>query len=134
MISNGILSQEVVRVGNNLPKEEKKKKPDSAFLSNFVGVRDDDGFKEDENGGLTFLYSFGATLNVQNPAFGFLTSGPVSYPSNRPIAAAFIHPQSKGKLVVMGSLEMFTDEYFDKEENGKLLVSLITTISICIVE
>ena len=64
LISNGILSQEVVRVGNSQPKEEKKKKPDSAFLSNFVGVRDEDGLKEDENGGLTYVYSFGSTLNV----------------------------------------------------------------------
>lgn len=51
-------------------------------------------------------------------------SGPVSYPSNRPVGAAYVHPKSNGKLVVMGSLEMFTDQYFDKEENGKVLVSM----------
>jgi len=122
LISNGILHQEVVRVGNNEPKEAKKKKPENAFLSNFVNVRDDDGNKDDENGGLTFLYPFGATLNIQSPAYGFLGSGPLSYPSNRPVAGAFVHPQSKGKLVVIGSVDMFNDEYFEKEENQKILV------------
>lgn len=123
LITNGILHQEVVRVGNNQPKEQKKKKPDNAFLSNFVNVRDDDGTKEDENGGLTFVYPSGATLSIQSPAFGLLGSGPLSYPSNRPVAGAYIHPQSKGRLFVVGSCDIFCDEYFEKEENQKIFVS-----------
>jgi hypothetical protein len=33
------------------------------------------------------VYPFGATLNVQKPAIPILSSGTVSYPLNRPIAA-----------------------------------------------
>ena len=121
LVSNGVLHQEVVRVGNNQPKEAKKKKPDNAFLSNFVSVRDEEGMKEEENGGLTFLYPFGATLSIQTPAFGLLGSGPLSYPSNRPVFGAFCHPKG-GRLAVMGSCDFFTDEFFEKEENQKVLV------------
>ena len=118
LIQNGILNEEVVRVANNLPKEQKIKKP-SAFLSNIIK---DDENKENENGGLTFLYPFGATLNVQSPAHAILGSGPLSYPINRPIGAVYIHKEGKGKLAVLGSVDIFGDEYFDKEENSKLLV------------
>jgi hypothetical protein len=111
----------VVRVGNNQPKEAKKKKPDNTFLSNFVSVRDEDGQKEEENGGLNFLYPFGATLTIQSPAFGLLGSGPLCYPSNRPLFGAYAH-QKGGRLAVMGSTDFFTDEFFEKEENQKVLV------------
>ena len=30
-----------------------------------------------------------------------------------------------GKLVVLGSTHMFSDQYLDKEENGKILVSVM---------
>jgi len=120
-VSNGILNQEVVRVANNLPKEERRNKPNNAFLSNLINVRDEEGSKEEDNGGLSFVYPFGATLNIQQPAFALLGSGPLSYPSNRPVCAAYVHPESQGKLVVLGSAEIFCDDYFDKEENKKSL-------------
>ncbi len=122
-VSNGILNQEVVRVANNLPKEERRNKPNNAFLSNLINVRDEEGSKEEDNGGLSFVYPFGASLNIEQPAFALLGSGPLSYPSNRPVCAAYVHPESRGKLVVLGSAEIFCDTYFDKEENKKLLVS-----------
>lgn len=121
-VSNGILNQEVVRVANNLPKEERRNKPNNAFLSNLINVRDEEASKEEDNGGLSFVYPFGATLNIQQPAFALLGSGPLSYPSNRPVCAAYVHPESQGKLVVLGSAEIFCDDYFDKEENKKILV------------
>jgi len=124
-VSNGILNQEVVRVANNLPKEERRNKPNNAFLSNLINVRDEEGSKEEDNGGLSFVYPFGATLNIQQPAFALLGSGPLSYPSNRPVCAAYVHPESQGKLVVMGSAEIFCDDYFDKEENKKVLNFLL---------
>jgi intraflagellar transport protein 52 len=124
-VSNGILNQEVVRVANNLPKEERRNKPNNAFLSNLINVRDEEGSKEEDNGGLSFVYPFGASLNIEQPAFALLGSGPLSYPSNRPVCAAYVHPESKGKLVVLGSAEIFCDPYFDKEENKKLLNFLL---------
>lgn len=67
--------------------------------------------------GLDFVYPSGATLSVQDPAIPILTSGPMSYPCDRPIMAAY---QGAGKLLVVGSTEIFSDEYFEKEENQKL--------------
>ncbi len=121
-ISNGILNQELVRVANNQPKEERKNRPTNAFLSNLMNVRDEEGNQEEDNGGLNFVYPFGATLDIQQPSYALLGSGPLCFPPNRPVAAAYVHPDSRGKLIVVGSCDMFCDEYFDKEENKKILV------------
>lgn len=60
------------------------------------------------------MYVKGSTLNVNVPSFPILTSGPLTYPSNRPIVA--IHEnKSGGKLLVAGSIEMFLDDYFENE-------------------
>ena len=41
--------------------------------------------------GLTFVYPYGATMTVQSPAHPVLSSGPISYPLNRPIAGVWEH-------------------------------------------
>lgn len=63
------------------------------------------------------MFPYGVSLNIQDPSQAILSSGPLSYPINRPIAGVF---QSRGKIAVIGSYQMFTDDYFDKEENAKL--------------
>jgi intraflagellar transport protein 52 len=63
------------------------------------------------------VYPYGVSLNIQDPSSVILSSGPLSYPINRPIAGVF---QSRGKIAVVGSYQMFTDDYFDQEENAKL--------------
>lgn len=38
--------------------------------------------------------------------------------------------EKKGKIIVIGSVQMFSDQYIEKEENGKLfdvLIQLLTT-------
>ena len=74
------------------------------------------------------MYPYGATLNVQKPSHAILTSGALSYPSNRPLAAVYQGKNGKGRMAVVGSVEMFGDEYFEKEENSKIfeLVRLLT--------
>ncbi|KAL2913990.1 hypothetical protein HK105_206428 [Polyrhizophydium stewartii] len=74
---------------------------------------------------LTFVYPFGATLNVQKPAVPILSSGTVSYPLNRPVGAVYQISNKGGKLVALGSAQMFSDAYIEKEENGKLFDVLI---------
>jgi len=75
---------------------------------------------------LNFVYPYGASMNVARPARPLLSSGPVSYPMNRPIAAVWQSEAVKnpgaprGRLVVLGSVEIFGDEWIDKEENAKL--------------
>jgi intraflagellar transport protein 52 len=56
----------------------------------------------------------GLTLGVKLPANAILSSGPLTYPSNKPVGAVFQH-RNKGKLAVFGSTDMFTDDYFELE-------------------
>lgn len=83
---------------------------------------------EKEQKGLAFVYPYGATLNVKKPSAPLLSTGFISYPVNRPVAAAWqdggvsapAHSVKSGRLVVFGSSQCFTDEWIDKEENAKL--------------
>jgi intraflagellar transport protein 52 len=79
---------------------------------------------------LTFVYPFGATLNVQPPAIPLLSSGTLAYPFNRPLAAACQPSKNSGKILAIGSAQIFGDSYIGKEENGKLcdvFLQLLTT-------
>lgn len=75
---------------------------------------------------MNFVYPYGASLNVQKPAIPLLSSGPISYPMNRPIAAMWEAETvqgaggKRGRLVVLGSVEVFGDDWLDKDENAKL--------------
>jgi hypothetical protein len=87
--------------------------------------------------GLDFVYPYGASMTVQAPALPLLSSGPISYPLNRPIAGVWEKGAEKtvgkdvgkdvesssrgpGRLLVMASTEVFGDDWLEKEENGKL--------------
>lgn len=74
----------------------------------------------DEGDAITYLYPYGATLSVQKPAVPVLSTGAVALPLNRP-TCAFFTDKGAGKLAVVGSAHMFSDQYIDKEENAKLL-------------
>ena len=75
---------------------------------------------------LGFVFPYGVSLNVQRPARPLLSSGPISYPMNRPIAAVWESETVaevgalRGRLVTLGSVDMFGDDWLDKEENAKL--------------
>jgi intraflagellar transport protein 52 len=75
---------------------------------------------------LGFVYPYGVTMNVQKPSRPLLSSGPVSYPMNRSIASYWESDTvaeaggQRGRFVVLGSVEIFSDEWYDKEENTKL--------------
>lgn len=81
---------------------------------------------------LLFVYPYGATLNVQKPGRSLLSSGPISYPINRSIAGTWEsetvaeHASRRGRLVVIGSTEIFGDDWLDKEENVKLCDTLFS--------
>jgi len=92
---------------------------------------------------LAFVYPNGITIDIQPPAAAILSSGPISFPGNRPIAGTWeeesipsprntmyhetksnskqsqqhsIKPK-KGRILVMGSSDIFADEWLEKEEN-----------------
>ncbi|XP_052539455.1 intraflagellar transport protein 52 homolog isoform X15 [Tympanuchus pallidicinctus] len=84
----------------------------------------EDGDGQDSQA-LTFVYPFGATLNVMRPAVAVLSTGSVCFPLKRPILAFYQHESQGGKMAALGSCHMFSDEYLDKEENGKILDVLL---------
>jgi intraflagellar transport protein 52 len=75
---------------------------------------------------LPFVYPYGTSLNVVKPSRPMLSSGPVSFPMNRPIASVWESETiqetggQRGRMVLMGSVEIFGDDWLDKEENNKL--------------
>ncbi|GBG28831.1 Intraflagellar transport protein 52-like [Hondaea fermentalgiana] len=80
-----------------------------------------------ENGGLEFVYPYGSTLNVQKPAVALLSSGHISYPLNRPVVAcaqtsgsATWEKKGAGRIGVVGSVEMFSDNWLTHEDNEKV--------------
>ncbi|XP_075033703.1 intraflagellar transport protein 52 homolog isoform X1 [Mixophyes fleayi] len=104
LISNGVLNREVSRAAGK----------------NVSAVMDDES-GGNHSQGLTFVYPFGATLNVMKPAVPILSTGSVCFPLNRPIMAFYHSKTHGGKLAVVGSCHMFNDQYLDKEENTKIL-------------
>ncbi|RHZ18772.1 hypothetical protein DYB37_004218 [Aphanomyces astaci] len=78
--------------------------------------------------GLNFVYPYGATLNVKKPAAPILSSGFISFPMNRPIGAVWAHDgvcapakeKKTGRLAVLGSMHLFSDDWLDKDENSRL--------------
>lgn len=107
LVSNGVLNREISRAAGKVVT----------------------GIIEDENVGnnaqaLTFVYPYGATLSVMKPAAAVLSTGSVCFPLNRPVLA-FYQGKEAGKLAVLGSCHMFSDQYIDKEENIKILDVLL---------
>eukprot|EP00956_Cyclotella_meneghiniana_P016736 scaffold26687_cov51-Cyclotella_meneghiniana.AAC.1 len=73
---------------------------------------------------LSFVYPNGSTLIVESPSFTLLSSGSTSYPVDCPIAAAWegdkVGEKLPGKLLVVGSADVFSDAWLEKEENNEL--------------
>ena len=111
-VSNGIINKEI----SNFARGKSKNKGNA--VSHLL--RDDGTDLADEHGGLGFIYPFGCTLNVQKPSIPLLSSGALSYPLNRPIAAIYTSKARKGRLMVLGSYQLLSDDYIEKEENLKL--------------
>ncbi|XP_013404647.1 intraflagellar transport protein 52 homolog [Lingula anatina] len=112
LVSNGVLNRAISQAAGKV------------FLS-----------EEDGNNAqaLQFVYPFGATLNVMKPSVPVLSTGTVSFPLNRPVCAFFSKHTIKGKLAVVGSVHMFSDQYLEREENSKIwdvVLQFLTTADI----
>ncbi|KHN76535.1 Intraflagellar transport protein 52 -like protein [Toxocara canis] len=77
---------------------------------------------DDENNAqaLSFVYPFGSTLTVNRLSTAILSTGSACYPINRPICAFHKMKEPGGKIVAVGSVQMFCDQYVEKEENMKI--------------
>jgi intraflagellar transport protein 52 len=113
LITNGVVNRGVAR-----------------FAGKDVGpiVVNDDEF---DNQCLSFVYPYGATLNVMAPAIPIFSTGSVSFPLNRPVCAVYQDRKGKGgKIAVVGSVAMFADNFVEKEDNGKvrdLILAFLTS-------
>lgn len=67
-----------------------------------------------------FVYPYGATMNVVQPSSVLLTTGPVAYPFNRPIAGLYVNAVG-GKILATGSGHMFADKYITTHDTNMLL-------------
>lgn len=113
-VANGILNDELVRVAQGKEKQGTAGK----YGKRYRDTKDELNTR-DENGGLSFVYPYGSTLNVRKPSYPIMSSGPISFPANRPIGAFYMSPK-RGKLFVLGSMRFLEDEFFEKEDNQKI--------------
>ncbi|CAF96483.1 unnamed protein product, partial [Tetraodon nigroviridis] len=114
LVSDGVLNREVSRAAG--------KKVTGAS----------DGPLGNDPKALAFLYPYGATLTVMKPAVAVLSTGSECFPFNWPVLA-FHEGKGTGKLVVLGSCHMFSEQYVGKEENSKIMdvvLQWLTTDSI----
>lgn len=122
LITHGCLCSDLVRAANG---EKKPTKETNEKISLSITKEDHDVTNASkDHGGLEFVFPYGATLNVQKPSIPILSSGPISYPLNRPIAA--IHNKAgTGRICVIGSVRMFDDDFLEGEKNRQLTDTLI---------
>lgn len=66
------------------------------------------------------LYPYGCTLNVKRPSAILVSSGDYCFPFNRPICAFYRNILSDGRIVAVGSTNLFLDNYINKEQNLSL--------------
>lgn len=118
-ISNGILCEDIIRCATGEKRKDKPTNGGSSKLDLNITKEDDIPSVYGPGHGLDFVYPYGATLNVQSPAIAILSSGPISYPLNRPIGAVY-HKPSNGRLCVLGSILAFSDEFLEREKNKQL--------------
>lgn len=118
LIQNGIVQPEIGVEKciplNNTNKRSQQKQP---APQETTGI--------DPSMSLSFVYPNGTTLNVKSPAYTLLTSGSTSYPVDCPIAAAWESASvsggnKQGRVLVLGSSDIFADDWLDKEENLQL--------------
>jgi intraflagellar transport protein 52 len=81
--------------------------------------RDDFDVEKKSETTLTYVYPYGSTLNVAPPAIPVLSTGNIAYPVTRP-TAAFFKSSKGGRLVVLGSANVFLDDWLEEQENSKL--------------
>lgn len=80
-----------------LGKPKENTKESGKYAKRYKDTKDELAGK-DENGGLKFVYPYGSTLNVRKPSFPILSSGPISFPANRPIGAFYMGPKEESSL------------------------------------
>ncbi|ORZ35362.1 hypothetical protein BCR44DRAFT_1414734 [Catenaria anguillulae PL171] len=119
VISEGILNREFTRLVSAAAPSQK---PAQYSTADFQRGDNKSGFNSQ---GPSFVFPYGATLNVQKPSIPIFSTGLMCYPVNRPVGGLYAHPNGKGKLAVVTSVDMLSDQYLDKEDNSRIVSVLI---------
>ncbi|KAL1497592.1 hypothetical protein ABEB36_008525 [Hypothenemus hampei] len=82
-----------------------------------------------KNKNIHLIYPFGCTMNVMKPSVICLKSGFSTFPVDCPLGALYYNEKSGGKLVAIGSGEMFSDKYIDQENNDSFREILLTFLN-----
>lgn len=70
------------------------------------------------------VYPYGCSLNsLSSQVSTLFTSGLLSYPVKRPLMLSLKSLSKKGKMIILGSERFMEDEFFEKEDNKKIIVS-----------
>jgi len=120
LITHGTLCPDLVRSAKGERKKDEAKKD---ALSLNITKEDADVSLSRDNGGLEFVFPYGATLNVQKPAIPILSSGPICYPLNRPVAA--VYNKGAGRIAVVGSVRLVDDDFYELEKNRQVMDTLV---------
>lgn len=123
LVTNGVLHEDFLRVLANEPRKTGKKIVITTF-----GVEKDDDVDDHCLTGFKFVYPYGGSLLVNEPAVPLLSTGTVSYPANAAVMAVHNH-SAGGKLFVLGSWQLISDNYFDKEENAKIVDFILKCVT-----
>lgn len=90
-----------------------------------IDVYDNDEDDDVDDSNLKLVYPYGQSLDVNQTTSVIFNSGIIAYPTNRALCACSLSENKKGKLVVIGSERFVDNEYYDKEENKKIMDGLI---------
>lgn len=91
----------IFRVANGANKPAEGENKPGKYTKKYRDTKDELA-NRDEQGGLKFVFPYGSTLSVRKPSVPLLSSGPISFPANRPIGAFYVSPR-KGKLFIISS-------------------------------
>jgi len=115
-IDDAKVHPEIFNTIKNVPKKKK--------INLNEDLLDNEDNKEEEKN-LKLVYPYGASLEVDKNVTVLFTSGIIAYPNGRPLAACVSSKSKKGKMIVFGSEKFFEDEFFEKEENKKVIDLII---------
>jgi intraflagellar transport protein 52 len=105
----------------NIKNVQKKKR---MVFDDGMDNEDDTHIQEDESN-VKFVYPYGQSLNMTPEKCVLFNSGIIAYPANRPLAAGSFSESRKGKLFILGSERFVEDDFFEKEENKKIIDGIV---------
>lgn len=121
LITNGVLHKDFLRLVNNEEKDQLL-----ATLNQNIQNDERDTIENQTYQGFKFVYPFGTSIIVKSPAVPILSTGSVCFPVNSYVFSYI--QKGSGKVFLLGSWQLFSDIYFDSEENSKIFDFILKLI------